>query len=89
VYASEADVLNVALFGQTAVTWRANNKDKEGNLRDDATLEQLVVLTNLESINAVFIRQAIPQPERLRKLNEIAISQMMSLLNSTGMKKLK
>ena len=89
IYASEADVLNMALFGQTAVTWRANNKNKEGNVRDHATLEQLVVLTNLESINAVFIKQALPQAERLKKLNDIAISQMKSLLNSSGMKKLK
>ena len=89
IYASEADVLNMALFGQTAATWRTNNKDKDGNIRDHATLEQLVVLTNLESINAVLIRQALLQPERLQKLNEIAISQMRSLLNSTGMKKLK
>ncbi len=89
IYASEADVLNMALFGQTAATWRTNNKNKDGNLRDHATLEQLVVLTNLESINSVLIRQTLPQPERLQKLNDIAISQMKSLLNSTGMKKLK
>ncbi len=89
IYATEADVLNMALFGQTAATWRTNNKTKDGNVRDHATLEQLVVLTNLESINSVLIRQALPQPERLQKLNEIAISQMKSLLNSTGMKKLK
>jgi KilA-N domain len=89
IYASEADALNMALFGQTAATWRANNKNKEGNIRDHTTLEQLVVLTNLESINAVFIKQALPQPERLKKLNEIAISQMKSLLNNTAMKKLK
>jgi hypothetical protein len=89
IYASEADVLNMALFGQTAATWRTNNKTKDGNIRDHATLEQLVVLTNLESINSVLIRQTLPQPERLQKLNDIAISQMRSLLNSTGMKKLK
>jgi KilA-N domain len=89
IYASEADVLNMALFGQTAATWRTNNKDKEGNIRDNATLEQLVVLTNLESINAVLIRQSLPQPKRLQKLNEIAISQMRSLLNSSVIKKLK
>ena len=89
IYASEADVLNMALFGQTAVTWRANNKNKDGNVRDHATLEQLVVLTNLESINAVFIKQTLPQTERLKKLNDIAISQMKSLLNSSGMRKLK
>ena len=89
IYASEADVLNMALFGQTAATWRTINKNKEGNLRDHATLEQLVVLTNLESLNSVLIRQGLPQPERLKKLNDIAISQMKSLLNSSGMKKLK
>lgn len=63
IYASEADVLNMALFGQTAATWRTNNKGKEGNVRDYATLEQLVVLTNLESINAVFIKQAYHKPK--------------------------
>ena len=89
IYASEADVLNMALFGQTAATWRTNNKTKDGNIRDHATLEQLVVLTNLESINSVLIRQTLPQPERLQKLNDIAISQMKSLLNSAGMRKLK
>jgi hypothetical protein len=89
IYASEADVLNIALFGQTAAVWRTNNKNKEGNIRDHATLEQLVVLTNLESINAIFIKQALTQPERLKKLNDIAISQMKSLLNSVGMKRLK
>ena len=89
IYASEADVLNMALFGQTAATWRTINKNKEGNLRDHATLEQLVVLTNLESLNSVLIRQGLPQPERLKKLNDIAISQMKSLLNSSGVRKLK
>ena len=89
IYATEADVLNMALFGQTAAEWRAKNKEEHGNVRDHATLEQLVVLTNLESINAVLIRQGLPQPERLHKLNEIAISQMKSLLNSAGMGKLK
>jgi hypothetical protein len=89
VYASEADALNMALFGRTAADWRKFNKDKDGNIRDDATLEQLVVLTNMESINAVFIRQGLTLPERLQKLNEIAISQMRSLLNSKGIKKLK
>ena len=89
IYASEADVLNMALFGQTAATWRTINKNKEGNLRDHATLEQLVVLTNLESLNSVLIRQGLPQPERLKKLNDIAISQMKSLMNSSGVRKLK
>ncbi|MEO6230223.1 MAG: KilA-N domain-containing protein, partial [Ferruginibacter sp.] len=89
IYASEADVLNMALFGLTATEWRLKNKDKQGNMRDSATLEQLVVLTNLESINAVFIKQQVPQAQRLIKLNEIAIGQMKSLLNSSSMKKLK
>jgi len=89
VYASEADVLNVALFGQTAKQWRDANPDAEGNIRDHAPLEQLVVLTNLESLNAVLIRQGLPQPERLHKLNEIAISQMRTLLTDSTMKRLK
>jgi hypothetical protein len=89
IYAREADVLNMAMFGQIAASWRTNTKDKDGNIRDHATLEQLVVLTNLESINAVLIRQSLPQPERLQKLNEIAISQMKSFLRNTGVKKLK
>ena len=89
IYASEADLLNVALFGQTAAEWRKANPGKTGNIRDEATLEQLVILTNLESINAVFVRQELPQPERLKKLNEIAISQMKSLLASNTLKKLK
>jgi hypothetical protein len=84
VYANEADLLNVALFGQTARAWRDAHPEAEGNIRDHAPLEQLVVLTNLESLNAVFIRQGLPQPERLRKLNEIAISQMKTLLAAGG-----
>jgi KilA-N domain len=89
IYATEADLLNMALFGKTAAAWRKQNPRNNGNIRDDATLEQLVVLTNLESINAVLIRQDLPQSERLRKLNEIAISQMKSLLNNKGIKQLK
>lgn len=89
VYASEADVLNVALFGQTAKEWRERNPGAEGNIRDQGSLEQLVVLTNLESLNAVLIRQGMPQPERLTRLNQIAITQMRSLLTSSTMKKLK
>jgi hypothetical protein len=81
IYASEADLLNTALFGQTAAEWRKANPGNPGNMRDEATLEQLVVLTNLESINSVFIRQELPQADRLKKLNEIAISQMKSLLS--------
>ena len=89
VYASEADLLNVALFGQTAKQWRDAHPDAEGNIRDHAPLEQLVVLTNLESLNSVLIRQGLPAPERLLKLNEIAITQMRTLLSDTNLKKLK
>ena len=89
VYATEADLLNVALFGQTAKQWRDAHPDAEGNIRDHAPLEQLVVLTNLESLNSVLIRQNLPQSERLLKLNEIAITQMRSLLTDTNVKRLK
>jgi hypothetical protein len=89
VYANEADLLNVALFGQTARQWRDANPDAEGNVRDHAPLEQLVVLTNLESLNAVLIRQGLTQSDRLLKLNEIAISQMLTLLTDNTMKRLK
>ncbi|HHV03689.1 MAG: KilA-N domain-containing protein [Bacteroidales bacterium] len=89
VYANEADLLNVALFGITAKEWRENNPDKTGNIRDYATLEQLVVLSNMESVNALLIRQGVPQSERLLQLNKVAITQMKSLLASNTMKKLK
>jgi len=88
VYANEADLLNVALFGQTAREWRDAHPDAEGNIRDHAPIEQLVVLTNLESLNSVLIRQELPQPERLRKLNEIAISQMRTLLAANAVRPL-
>lgn len=88
-YASEADLLNMALFGKTAAEWRKENPGKTGNIRDEATLEQLVVLSNLESINAVLLRQELPQSKRLEQLNEIAISQLKSLLANNSMKKLK
>lgn len=89
VYANEADLLNVALFGQTAKQWRDAHPDADGNIRDQATLEQLVVLSNLESLNSVLIRQNLPQSERLVSLNQIAITQMRSLLASASMKQLK
>jgi hypothetical protein len=89
VYASEADLLNVALFGMTAVEWRNNNPGKDGNVRDHATLEQLVVLSNMESINALLIRQGLPQSERLVQLNATAITQMKSLVGGALTKKLK
>ncbi len=79
VYASEADVLNVALFGKTAKEWREQNVDKKGNIRDYATVNELICLSNLESLNAVLIEDGLPQKERLIKLNEIAIHQMSIL----------
>ncbi len=79
VYANEADLLNVALFGKTAKEWRDENPNDKGNIRDYATLEQLVVLSNMESINALLIRQGLPQGERLVQLNGVAITQMRSL----------
>jgi hypothetical protein len=88
IYASEADVLNVALFSKTAREWRDANQVKQGNIRDYADVTQLVVLANLEGINAELIRQGLPQPERLIQLNQIAIVQMQSLLGSSGVKQL-
>ena len=89
VYADEADMLNVALFGITANQWRNANPTAEGNIRDAATIEQLVVLSNMESINAVLIHQGLKQSERLIQLNKIAITQMKSLLGNNHLKKLK
>lgn len=83
VYASEADVLNVALFGITAAEWRKHNSDKQGNIRDYATINELICLSNMENINAVLIEDGLPQAERLQKLNKIAISQM-NVLNETS-----
>jgi hypothetical protein len=88
VYASEADLLNVALFGLTAAQWRQANPNESGNMRDFATLEQLVVLSNLESINAVLIHQGLEQAARLTQLNDIAIGQMQSLLGNSTVKQL-
>lgn len=89
VYATEADVLNMALFGKTAKEWRDKNSDKDGNIRDYADVTQLVVLANLEGINAEFIRRELPQSERLTQLNQIAITQMQSLVRNASIKKLK
>jgi hypothetical protein len=82
-YASEADVLNVALFGQTAKQWRDANPKADGNIRDHATIEQLLVLANIESMNAEFIHMRLSQGDRLRRLNEIAIRQMKTLTSET------
>lgn len=89
IYADEADMLNMALFGKTAKQWRDENSKTEGNIRDAATIEQLVVLSNMESINAVLIHQNLSQPERLKQLNSIAITQMKSLITNKAGKKLK
>ncbi|WP_312336680.1 KilA-N domain-containing protein [Sphingobacterium sp.] len=89
VYASEADILNVALFGMTAKQWRDTNPDKKGNIRDYAIIEQLVVLSNMESINALLIQQGLPQNERLIQLNKVAVTQMKSLVENKAVKKLK
>jgi len=78
-YANEADLLNVALFGQTAKQWRSTNPKLDGNMRDHATLEQLLVLANLEGMNAELIRMSLPQGDRLVRLNAIAIRQMRTL----------
>ncbi len=89
VYASEADMLNMALFGKTALQWRNENPNAEGNIRDMATIEQLVVLSNMESINAVLIHQGLQQSERLVQLNRVAIMQMKSLLEHNSSRNLK
>ena len=86
IYADEADVLNVAIFGKTAKQWRDGNAGKEGNIRDYASIEQLLVLANMESINAEFIRMNVSQGERLKKLNQTAITQMKSLVGNAGVK---
>ena len=81
VYADEADMLNVAMFGQTAREWRESHPDLKGNIRDYATINQLICLSNMENLNAVFINDGLPQSERLEKLNKIAIQQMQVLEN--------
>jgi len=87
-YASEADVLNVALFGQTAKQWRDLNPKLDGNMRDHATIEQLLVLANLEGMNAEFIHMLLPQGERLKRLNQIAIRQMQTLTAPAALRQL-
>lgn len=87
-YASEADVLNIAMFGQTAKAWRDTHPKAAGNMRDDASIEQLLVLANLESLNAEFIHMGLAQGERLQKLNEIAIRQLRSLTNHLALRAL-
>ena len=89
IYASEADVLNMALFGMTAKQWRDSHPNEKGNIRDYANVSQLVCLSNLENLNALFINEKMPQPERLRKLNQIAIQQMKLLSQDTGIRQLE
>jgi hypothetical protein len=89
VYADEADLLNVALFGLTAAQWRKGNKNKAGNMRDYATIEQLLVLANLENINAVYINKGMPQAERIEELNHIARAQLTTMLRNDFVKALR
>ncbi len=88
-YANEADMLNVALFSKTAKEWRNEFPDEKGNMRDNANIQQLIVLSNLESMNAELIKRNLPQGERLQVLNKMAIEQMRSILESSAMKKLE
>ena len=89
IYASEADVLNMALFGITAKQWRESNPNIKGNIRDYASINQLICLANMENLNAVFINEKMPQEERLKKLNKIAIQQMKILTETEKRKILK
>lgn len=87
-YASEADMLNVALFGKTAKQWRDENPDTQGNIRDGANIYQLIVLVNMESMNAELIKQGMPQCERLQYLRNMVVEQMNSLINSAAVERL-
>ena len=89
VYANEADVLNMALFGMTAKQWRDANPNEKGNVRDQANAAQLVCLANLESLNALLIKEGIEQPVRLKKLNSVAVEQIRILAEDVGVKRLK
>jgi len=89
VYANEADILNVALFGMTAKEWREKNPDTKGNIRDEANVSQLVCLANLETLNALFISEGVNQEKRLKKLNDLAIKQMKILLMDKNIEKLE
>ncbi len=89
IYATEADILNMALFGKTAAQWREANPDKKGNIRDYADVSQLVCLSNLENLNALFINDGLSQVARLERLNKIAIQQMRILTDDDGIKKLE
>ena len=88
IYANEADVLNMAMFGKTAKQWRDENPNLKGNLRDYASINELICLSNMENLNAIFIEQGMPQSERLMKLNQIAIHQMSVLESDNNDRKL-
>ena len=88
VYSSEADVLNMALFGMTAKAWREINPSEKGNIRDHANAKQLIYLVNLENLNALFIKESLEQSERLKKLNQIAIDQLLLLTGDSSIKRL-
>ena len=88
VYADEADLLNVVLFGKTAKQWRTENPGVKGNIRDYATIEQLLVLTNLENLNAYLVKQGVPQPERMKKLRDTVVYQLKTLSESKGAREL-
>ena len=88
VYADEADLLNTALFGLSAAEWRKANPSKTGNMRDDATIEQLLVLANLENINALYIEKGMPQSERITELNRLARLQLAAIIGTSGVKRL-
>lgn len=88
VYADEADLLNAALFGMTAAEWRKQNPEKEGNMRDYATIEQLLVLANLENINALYISKGMAQEERVTELNALARAQLSAIIGTSGVKQL-
>ena len=89
LYANEADLLNTVLFGNTAYEWRKINPNKDGNMRDYATIEQLLVMANLENINALFIEQGVPQMERMGLLHSIAKSQLEAIVNTKSLLNLK
>ncbi|MCD6532539.1 MAG: hypothetical protein J7L25_00465, partial [Deltaproteobacteria bacterium] len=89
VYANEADLLNLALFNKTAASWRKEHPNEKGNIRDTATIEQLVVLSNLESFNSELISEGIDSETRLQKLNQIAIRQMRIMIENRSLKKLE
>jgi hypothetical protein len=89
VYADEADLLNVALFGLTASEWRKSNPDKDGNMRDHASIEQLLVLANLENVNALYIGKGMAQEDRITELNRLARQQLTQLLNNDSVKGMK